>query len=170
MISKELFGSPPNQPHEHIYSPHSCKSHPVLRWRFRQLQLREETPLQMHAVNLWTRRSWKREIGPPWFVFIPSTFPAARRLHVSPHGGSKSGGSPSKAVSRAQPAWAAACITTTAGFYLAQRRRDRGRKRVWWNEWNHRVGYKRKKGNPLFVFSFHSQKNPPNIQPFYCYF
>lgn len=53
----------------------------------------------------------------------PSELPTAPRPRVSDTEGREYTGSPSKAVSRAQPAGAAACITTT-GFYLVQGGRD----------------------------------------------
>lgn len=56
------------------------------------------------------------DIGPPWLLFISACSPQRWGLRF-PTRRAESQGSLSEAVSRAQPAGAAACITAT-GFYL----------------------------------------------------
>lgn len=71
------------------------------------------------CVSVWFQEV---EIRPPRLVLIPACSPRCRGLRF-PTCRAENRGSPSKAVSRAQPAGAAACITTT-GFYLVQGGRD----------------------------------------------
>lgn len=71
-------------------------------------------------------RFQEMEIRPPRLLFIPARSPQRWGFRF-PTRRAKSRGSPSKAVSTAQPAGAAACIATT-GFYLAQGGREGGRK------------------------------------------
>lgn len=84
----------------------------------------------------------------------PSALPTAPRPRVSHMEGREwREGSSSKAVSRAQPAGAAACITTT-GFYLVQggrgaRREGRGGEVSGWSRG--RTG--RKRGKPRYFFA-----------------
>lgn len=82
-----------------------------------------------------------------WRSGLPGSSSSRRAPHSAeasgfPHGGQRIRGVPSKAVSRAQPARAAACVATT-GFYLVQggeksqgsgqeRKRGRARKRETW--------------------------------------
>ena len=100
------------------------------------------------CLSVWFQ---EMDIGPPRLLFIPACSPQRWGLRF-PTRRAESQGSLSEAVSRAQPAGAAACITTT-GFYLVQggghadrvveKRRARGV--LWWSREKRRGKLKWKK-------------------------